>query len=241
MNTMNTVNTMNNAPRLEAPMAECWRRIGVSGDRSCPELETYIHCRNCPVLAEAARSFFDREPPEGYLEDWTRILEQPEVVADPDALSVLIFRVDREWLALPTTTLAEITTLRPLHRVPHRTGGVLEGLANIRGQLQLCVSLHALLGLEGRPPVAGQSDDGPSPARILVVDRGDAGGGPWVCPVDEVGGVQRIARSALRAVPSTVSQANTRFCQALFQWQDETVGLLDEGRVFAGLDERMAR
>jgi hypothetical protein len=38
-----------------------------------------------------------------------------------------------------------------------------------------------------------------------------------------------------------VSQANNRFCQALFEWQERTVGLLDEGRVFAGLDEQIAR
>jgi chemotaxis-related protein WspD len=222
-------------------MEECWRRIGVTGDRSCPELETYIHCRNCPVLAEAARTFFDREPPEGYLEEWSRILEEPEVVADPDALSVLIFRLGGEWLALPTTTLVEITTVRPLHRVPHRTGGVLEGLVNIRGQLQLCVALATLLGIERRAPVADQAVEGPSGARLLVVDRVDASAGRWVCGVDEVGGVQRVVRSALRAVPSTVSQANTRFCQALFEWQERTVGLLDEGRVFAGLDEQIAR
>jgi chemotaxis-related protein WspD len=238
---VNALNNMNTAPRLAAPLEECWRRIGVSGDRSCPELETYVHCRNCPVLAEAARTFFDREPPEGYLEEWSRILAEPEVVADPDALSVLIFRLGPEWLALPTTTLVEITTVRPLHRVPHRTAGVLEGLVNIRGQLQLCVSLPALLGLEQRQPGVEPAAAGPCDARLLVVDRGDAPGGRWVCRVDEVGGVQRVVRSTLRAVPSTVSHANSRFCQALFEWQERTVGLLDEGRVCAGLDERIAR
>ena len=235
------MNGTNTAPRPVAPLEECWRRIGVTGDRSCPELETYVHCRNCPVLAEAARTFFDREPPDGYLEEWSRILEEPEVVADPDALSVLIFRLGREWLALPTTTLVEITTVRPPHRVPHRTAGVLEGLVNIRGQLQLCVSLPALLGLEATPPAVDQVDEGTTTARLLVVERGDAPGGRWVCRVEEVGGVHRAARSALRAMPSTVSQASSRFCRALFEWQDRTVGLLDEGRVFAGLDEQIAR
>ena len=40
----------------QPPVPECWRVIGVTGDRSCPELERFIHCRNCPVLAEAARA-----------------------------------------------------------------------------------------------------------------------------------------------------------------------------------------
>ncbi len=43
---------------------DCWNRIGVNGDRSCPELTSFVHCRNCPVFAAAARSFFDRPAPE---------------------------------------------------------------------------------------------------------------------------------------------------------------------------------
>ena len=35
---------------------DCWNKIGVSGDLSCPELNTHIHCRNCPVFAAAARA-----------------------------------------------------------------------------------------------------------------------------------------------------------------------------------------
>ena len=59
---------MNDAARarglpLTPPQPECWRTIGITGDKSCPELATYIHCRNCPVLAEAARTFFARRLP----------------------------------------------------------------------------------------------------------------------------------------------------------------------------------
>ena len=132
-----------------------------------------------------------------------------------------------------------MTPLRPLHRVPHHTAGVLQGLVNVRGQLQLCVSLHGLLGLEGRPsfePTAPDNDAPISTARLLVVERnGSQGDDRWVFGVDEVAGVQRVLRSALRSVPSTVSQSSTRYCQALFDWQGQAVGLLDESRVFDGL------
>jgi chemotaxis-related protein WspD len=67
------------------------------------------------------------------------VLAEPEARADSESTSMLVFRLGREWLALPATSLVEVTALRPLHRVPHRTSGVLEGLVNIRGQLQLCV------------------------------------------------------------------------------------------------------
>ena len=35
---------------------QCWNRIGVRGDRSCPELVQYTHCNNCPVFAAEAVS-----------------------------------------------------------------------------------------------------------------------------------------------------------------------------------------
>ena len=75
-----------------APMPDCWRVIGVGGDRSCPELEQFIHCRNCPVLADAARTFFDRAAPAGYLESWHDILAEPAQAADTEATSLLVER-----------------------------------------------------------------------------------------------------------------------------------------------------
>ena len=217
-----------------APMPDCWRVIGVGGDRSCPELEQFIHCRNCPVLADAARTFFDRAAPAGYLESWHDILAEPAQAADTEATSLLVFRIEREWLALPTALLVEVTPVRTLHRVPHRAGGGLAGLVNIRGQLQLCMSLHAVLGLPGGPSARPHGDTS-TPARLLVVEREGERPQRWVLGVDEVAGVQRVARSALRPVPSTVSQASARCSTALFEWQDRTVALLDEGRLLEAL------
>jgi chemotaxis-related protein WspD len=219
-------------------MEGCWRRVGVGGDRTCAELETFIHCRNCPVLTAAARTFFDREAPPGYLESWREILEQPEREADGDATAVLVFRRGAEWLALPTSVLVEVTPPRKVHRLPHRHDTLLEGLVNIRGQLQVCVDLGRLLGVE---PAAATAPAAPTPpagtlARLLVVERaGDRGAERWVFGVDEVAGVQRVPAAALRAVPSTVGAATDRATAALFAWQERTVGLLDERRLLDGL------
>ena len=225
---------------VEAPMPECWRLIGVAGDRSCPELEVFIHCRNCPVLAEAARTFFDRGAPAGYLDDWRAILEEPAAAPATDTSSVLVFRLGGEWLALPTAVLVEVTPLRTLHRLPHRSGGVLAGIVNIRGQLQLCASLHELVGIGGAPPT-GDDAGGRATARLLVVERpGAEATDRWVFAVDEVAGVQRVTKGMLRAVPSTVGHAGGRLSSALFAWQDRTVALLDEARVFDGLRDKGA-
>ena len=226
---------------VEAPMPECWRLIGVAGDRSCPELEVFIHCRNCPVLAEAARTFFDRGAPAGYLDDWRAILEEPAAAPASDTASVLVFRLGGEWLALPTAVLVEVTPLRTIHRLPHRSGGVLAGIVNIRGQLQLCASLHDLVGIAGGPPMAGDESTGRGTARLLVVERpGEETADRWVFRVDEVAGVHRVTKGMLRAVPSTVGHAGGRLSSALFAWQDRTVALLDEARVFDGLRDKGA-
>jgi chemotaxis-related protein WspD len=228
-----------------APMPECWRLIGVAGDRSCPELEAVIHCRNCPVLADAARTFFDREAPQGYLEEWRAILEEPAETVAADTTSVLVFRLESEWLALPTAVLVEVTPVRTLHRLPHRAGGVLAGVVNIRGQLQLCVSLHGLIGLPGgpsAPPHDSRDEDttGRAAARLLVVERpGGEAADRWVLGVDEVAGVHRVTKGMLRAVPSTVGHAGGRLSSALFEWQERTVALLDEARMFEALRERV--
>ena len=221
-----------------APMDNCWRHIGVSGDRSCPELATFIHCRNCPVLTSAARRFFDRPAPAGYLDSWREILEQPEVARDADARSVLVFRLGDEWLALPTAVLAEVTSPRQLHRVPHRSGAELAGIVNIRGQLQVCIHLEGLLGL---PAAAVGIPVATSTARLIVVERvGDRGAERWVFRVDEVAGVHRVPGQSLRDVPATVSGAGTRATTALFSWHDRTVGLLDVSRLLDGLHGRIS-
>ncbi|MFM7291896.1 MAG: chemotaxis protein CheW [Planctomycetia bacterium] len=218
---------------VAAPMEHCWRHVGVGGDRSCPELAAFIHCRNCPVVAAAARRFFDRPAPAGYLESWGETLAQPIVTVDGDARGVLIFRLCDEWMALPTSILAEVTTLRRAHRVPHRSGAVLAGIVNIRGQLQLCIRLPRLLGLDPPPEETASAAHA---ARLLVVEHpGEHGPRRWVFEVDEVAGVHRVHRQALAIPPSTVSHAAKRATAGLFAWQDKTVALLDEARLLDGL------
>src|SRR3954447_825393 len=145
-------------------MCDCWNTIGVRGDRSCPELVQYVHCQNCPVFAAAGRRFLDAPSPPGYLDEWTERLAAPADAAAGDVESVLLFRLGDEWLALPVRALAEVTTPRPIHRVPFR-GGLIAGLVTIRGELALCVHLTRLLGIDpaAAAPPAGRNGR-PQPA-----------------------------------------------------------------------------
>ena len=206
---------------------DCWNRIGVNGDRTCPELEEHVHCRNCPTFARAARGFFDRRAPEGYLAEWSDLLGRPADEASSDDAALLVFRLGGEWLALALSVVAEVTALRPVHRVPHRTNRVLSGLVSLRGQLQLCVSLHGLLDVASPDP-----GDDPSANPRLVVVRKDSE--TWAFPAEEVSGVHRVPLDRLQKVPSTLANPLGSFSRAVFARGDgRSVDVLDEPRLFA--------
>jgi chemotaxis-related protein WspD len=253
-------------------VADCWNRIGVAGDRSCPELSAQVHCRNCPVFAAAARTFFDRPPPEGYLDEWTRRigvsgdhfgaqLEDRGAGGGQSTISVLIFRLGCERLAFLTRVISEVTLPRTVHRIPHRSNAILIGLVNLRGELQLCVSLHGLIGVEAapsEPPSALQLRTGSSPelsmdrsaetfadpstraTERLIVVRDRRRSESWIFAADEVLGVHRIPAEQVRTVSSSLANPEVSFSQAILSWSGLKVALLDEERIFAAL-QRIAQ
>jgi chemotaxis-related protein WspD len=211
---------------------DCWNQIGVFGDGTCPELAKVIHCRNCPVYAAGGRSLLEREPPADYLREWTQALaEAKDEDQAEDTLSVLIFRLGREWLALPTHVCQEVAEMRPIHTLPHRSGPVLLGLVNIRGQIRLCVSLRELLGLEPGDD-SGRTTNHKNPRCLVVIARDSD---HWVLLVDELHGIQRFHLSAVRDAPVTVAKAAPRLTKSVIDWQDKGVGYLDDELLFLAL------
>ena len=220
-------------PTEAAPAADdaCWKGIGVWGDQSCPTLREAVHCRNCPVFAAAGQRLFEHETPPGYAQQWAQQLAIPEEKADADLVSVLVFRVGAEWLALDIRLAIEVVAPRTIHRVPHRTNQLFLGLVNIRGELQLCASLRELLGVAPREGCADGRDV--SPARLLVAEfRGSR----WVFPVEEVDAVHRVRSSALEPVPSTVTRSARFFSEAVFTLDQRRVGLLSQQRLHEALE-----
>jgi chemotaxis-related protein WspD len=219
---------------MGAPTSDCWNVIGVRGDRSCSELEKVVHCHHCPVFAAAGRRFLDAPSPPGYLDEWTDRLAASAEETAADQESALVFRMADEWLAIPAGTLVEVTTPRPVHRVPHR-GGLLAGLVNIRGELYLCVHLAKLLGTD-RQDARSAGDDGPPQDRLLVIRRGTD---TWVFRVDAVEKVVRVPRGQIAPPPSTVGRAAAHLSRGVFDWERRTVGLLDDARLFEALRTRV--
>lgn len=218
------------APTIQ--LDDCWNRIGVRGDRSCPELKTHIHCRNCPVHAAAVATLLDRALPADHLERWTEHFAQPPVRHEAGLNAIVIFRIGREWLALPTAVFLEVAAERPVHSLPHRRNATVRGLVNVRGELLLCVSASSLLGIADTP-AATEEASRKTTRRLLVLSRD---GQRLVLPVDEVGGTHRYHPRDLLPPPATVSRATATYTKAVLRWRDYTVGCLDDELLFYSLN-----
>ena len=223
-----------NQPNLPSVSERCWNHIGVSGDRSCPELLELIHCRNCPVYAQAGRSLLEREIPASYLVEWTSSLAEEKTEPTAGTLSVVIFRLGREWLALPALLFQEITPITSVRTLPHRSNQIFQGLVNIRGELQLCVSLRDLLGIE--QAAAHSTNQQVTYQRMVVVQSQKSS---WVFPADEVYGVQSIRLDEIRNLPATLSNAKDTYTKGIITWQNHSVSYLDDELLFYTLNRRI--
>jgi chemotaxis-related protein WspD len=215
---------------------DCWNKIGVRGDGSCPELVKHVHCRNCPVYFAAARALLDRELSAADLAERTTRVARAKPANEQSTQSVLIFRMAAEWFALPTSAVTEVADVRPIHSLPHRRGGAVMGVASVRGELVVCVSLVRLLGLE-RAAALDQRGQRLVHPRLLVLRRDLIRA---LCPADEVHGTHRLNPADLQEVPSTVGKASGRISRAIIPWRGHSVGLLDEHLLFQNLQRCLA-
>ncbi len=225
-------------PMTTDDIVECWREIGVSGDRSCPELEQHLHCRNCPTHAEIARRLLDRPLPLGYRDAWTQhFAARDETAPEGEEIdSVLIFRIGDEWLGLPTAICREIAEPRPVHSLPHRRSEAVRGIVNVRGELLICVSLPALLGIGAMSSARGTD-------RIAVFPRLVVTGEETrhvAFEVDEVHGLHTYRAHERIAVPATVGRAAASVVATMIAWNGRAVGCLDAERLLALIDRSIA-
>jgi chemotaxis-related protein WspD len=215
---------------------DCWNRIGVRGDHSCPELQHHVHCRNCPVHASAALTLLDGALPQEEVSTRTRHFATPLVASNTASESVLIFRIAEEWLALSATAVREVAEPRPIHSLPHRRASSVLGIANVRGQLVVCVSLARMLGLKSTPDRPTRGSHGEY-QRLLVIRHRE------VCaasPVDAIYGVHRADPNDLKAPPATVAGAGGTHSKAVMTWREHAVGVLDDQRLFHALERSLA-
>lgn len=210
-------------------MNDCWNRIGVHGDASCPELTARVHCRNCPTYSAAAASLLERDLPPARLDEATDDVGRSVEAAADGAASAIIFRVGAEWFALSPLAFDEVIEPRTIRALPHRRGGAVLGLVNVRGELLVCLSLPRVMGL----PDAGAPPGG----RLIVISHAE---GRIAFPVDEVRSIHAYHVGELKELPATVARAASNFADALFPWSDRMVGRLDGARLADALNRSVA-
>jgi chemotaxis-related protein WspD len=214
---------------------DCWNKIGVWGNSECAELKHLIHCRNCVVYSSAAAHLLGGELPKDYLEGWTTHFATTPKVESQEMQTALIFRIGAEWLALSPTNLQEIAESRPMHSVPQARSNILLGLANIRGELLICVALDRLLGLE-KTELEKSRSNRTIYRRLIVAGRE---GSRFVFPADEVHAIHRFDPNELKGVPSTVARAQTTYLRGILLWENKSVGYLDDQLLFDMLERRL--
>ncbi len=219
----------------------CWRRIGHEGDKSCPNLADFIHCRTCPVFTEAGLRLFDRDPPEGYQEEWTQTLAQEGRQSLEGTQCAAVFRMGAEHLGLPPRCIRGVFSPRPVRPVPHRNAAIFQGMTVLQGEVVPCISVRALLGVTDLPETGPRQG---FPRFILVepdrVQASDRLPEPYAFAVDEALGLSRFLPSAVQPAPATVLRSPATYTRGIVLLGQERVSLLDEDLFFTALRRAMS-
>lgn len=209
---------------------DCYRTIGVHGDRSCPKLVELVHCHSCEVLTTVAQHLLHRSPPEAYVAELTALLAKPLEASRAADRSLVLFSIGDERLALPTQDVAEVTVApQAPRRVPHRSSAAFAGLLNLHGQLELCFWLEPLLGA---PHAAERA------RRYALVIA--FGGQRWVVLADHVEGVYRTDARGVLPAPPRSARKDGALVTGLIESQGKLWSLLDVERLCARLGEPLS-
>ena len=181
----------------------------------------------------SAARLLDREVTAEFLRESTAIVASKKDLIERGTKSVVIFRIGAEWLALPTDVVQEVSDRCIVRTLPDNRGGMLSGVINVRGELLLCVSLSALLGLDR---VAGGQRT--SSDRLLICKRSE---GRLAFQVSEVHGLHRYHPRDLRDAPATLTRAaGGKYALGVVPWRELTVGCLDDELMFYAVNKALA-
>lgn len=216
---------MNEKPERNLP-DHCWNVIGIFGDRSCARLVDFVHCRYCGIFTAQGMALLDRPSPEDYARQWTGELAEIDIeeFETKDLISILIFRIADQWLALPTSFVQRVTGRLPIRRLPHRSGRTMLGLVNVQGALRLCASVHALFSLE--TPNGSSAGERVDKQRMIVVEKNKQG---WVFPVDEIVGLSHYHPAEIENTPVAARKtAEPVITKGTIPLEQQVIGLIDE-------------
>ncbi len=198
---------------------DCWNTIGSWGWQKprCSELETFGHCFNCKVYSGVGRRLLDRQAPEGYLDEWERVLNTIKQDSEGEITSLVIFSVAGHYFSFSTKIMEKVTEFHPVHSLPHSRHEALLGITNIFGELMVSVSLPVLLKLKSPKLLSSAASK-----RNVIVKLVN---GMWSLPVDEVLGIHKLNLDESRLAKHNPNLS----CVGLsFMWENREVYFIDE-------------
>jgi purine-binding chemotaxis protein CheW len=139
---------------------------------------------------------------------------------------VLLFRLERELYAIPSSSVREVARFRPWTPVPGAPA-VLPGIISQRGMILPIVEPRPLLGLD--------QADFTRAARLVVVIHNDIA---MALLVEAVLDLVALPAAAIEPVPAALDPARARFLRGVARHDEQPLGLLDLNELIAGLREK---
>jgi chemotaxis-related protein WspD len=215
---------------------DCWKRRGVwskSANR-CLDLNKYGHCRNCPIYSQAGRFLLDRPLTDEYRQELITLFQKSAPEKEGKSKSAFVFMAGGDWLALHSELIVEVVNIGPIHSIPHKNSRIFRGIVNIKGRLQLCISIGGVLRNNKRyRKVRGV----PTAERLIVASKDEQ---IVVFPVTEVLGSFRYKPSMLKPLPVTVSGAKAVYTNGILSIKGKDVGFLDDTLLFKILTRNLS-
>lgn len=165
------------------------------------------------------------------------MLAREKTAGETKSLSAFVFRAGGEWIALKSSLIQEVVNMGSIHSIPHQSTSSLRGLVNIRGRLEICLSIGGVLGIEREEKSVPTKGGFISPERLIVAASESQ---RIVFPVSEVIGAVHYSPDMLRNLPVTVSGSRANFTKGILSMKDRDVGLLDDKALFEALTRNLA-
>ena len=201
---------------------DCWNKIGVwrKDEAECPLLQNVIHCRNCETYINSGLSFLNREFPDNYCNNNTEIYKQAPETNTGEIVSVIIFRSLQNWFALRTSIFVEIDNDKTVHSIPHNKNNVISGLVNIRGELELCISLTSLISHK-----ANNTNETTDKTKLIIIKLES---GKYALKPDEILGVYKINNQDIQTSASSITGDSDHMVSGSFDHDKKHIGLIDD-------------
>lgn len=143
------------------------------------------------------------------------------VNVDEPQIKLVIFTLAEEWFAFLGEKVREVLSDSPVFYLPGCPDS-LEGVINVRGDIETVVDLRLVLGF---PP-----GDGRAESRILLCRGADMRSG---VRVDSVREVTDVAQSRLQAPPHTIPEHRKLIVLGVVEFGGHMVSVLDLERLFS--------